>query len=494
MIRWVAAVALIACNGDKDGVKKGEVGNVTYTPGAITGTGTVTFETDLGGEAHVMHSVDDGDTWIASASVDTSAGEIPVIGLRVASTLKLKVMVTDGGETVESEPIEVETDPPPTGIAPFSLSHWVPEDSCLDGGYVLFSTLGQRGSNLGIVDRDGKYVWAYDNDAAGTLIGRVRPGRDGASLLWNVADENRIDDVAYVSRMNLDGSGRIDTRTLNGHHDFVELPDEQTIAWLGYEFRDLDLSDLGESDPDPVAADVVYEGPEGLSVAEDAVEVFNLFEPADWPYGITVSGPEMEKCPTVPDANAGFLPEYCEYSHANSIGYLPEDDAYLVMFRWLDALVKIDRSTGQLLWVFGGDHDMFTGNDADRFVHGHFSDAWKDDQGLVHVLIIDNHDADPGDPQEDSRYTEFVLDESAMTFERTWVYQSDKFESLLGDIRRMPIDGCDHLLISFSAQGRVVEITRDGNIVWDIGLPLGNVTSRVTFLENLYDFTGVAYP
>jgi hypothetical protein len=493
MVRWVV-VALFACNGDKDGKGQGEVSDVAFTPGAVTGTGTVTFATDLGGEAVAMHSLDDGETWIASAPVDAAAGEIPVIGLRVASTLQLKVVVTDGGDAAESEPIEVDTEPPPEGTAPFQLTRWQPEASCLDGGYVLFSTISQRGSNLGILDRDGKYVWAYANDAADTLIGRVRPGRDGRTVLWNVAHDDRVDDLAYVYRMQLDGSGRTETRTLNGHHDFVELPDETTIAWLGYDFEDLALADLGTSDPDPVAVDTIHEGPEGLAVAEDAVEVWNMLDPADWPYGITVSGPEMEKCPTVPDADPGFLPGSCEYSHGNSLAYLPEDDAYLAMFRWLDALVKVDRASGEVVWVFGGTYDMFTGADADRFVHGHFSDAWKDEQGLLHVLIVDNHDADSGEPQEDSKYTEFVLDEAAMTFERTWVYQSDKFESLLGDIRRIPLEGCDHLLISFSAQGRMVEMTRAGDIVWDVGLPLGNVTSRVHFLADLYDFTGVAYP
>jgi hypothetical protein len=493
MVRWVV-VALIACNGDKDGVGKGEVGEVVYTAGAITGTGSVSYTTDVEGQAHVEHSLDDGDTWISSAAVDAGSGSIPVIGMRVASTIQLKVVVEADGERVESEPIEVETDPPPTGTAPFALSRWVPEESCMDGGHVMFSTLSQGDrSGMGIVDRDGKFVWALGNDTPDTLIGRVRPSRDGKSILWNVAHDARIDDLAHVFRMDLDGGNRVETRTLNGHHDFVELPDESTIAWLGYEFRDLALPELGTSDPDPVAADVVFEGPEGLTTAEEAVDVFNMFD--DW-YGITVSGPDMEKCPTVPGAPNGFLPGYCEFSHGNSLAYLPEDDAYLVMLRWLDALVKVDRASGEIVWVFGGEHDMFTGNDADRFIHGHFSDAWKEPDGL-HVLIVDNNDPPPGLTPADvgySRYTEFVLDQTAMTFERTWVYQSDKFENLLGDIRRIPIEGCDNLLISFSAQGRIVEMTRANEIVWDIGLPLGNVTSRVHFLPDLYDLSGVAYP
>jgi hypothetical protein len=477
-------LSLLACKKD------GEITAVKFEAGDVVGTGTVTWTTELEGQAHVEHSPDGGETWFSTPEVAAADGAVSVLGLQVATEHSFKVVV-EADEPVVSDVVKADVEPPPAGTPPFALSRWVPEESCLDGGYVLFSTLGQGKSGVGIVDRQGKYVWAMANDTPDTLIGRVRPSRDGQSILWNVAHDDRVDDLAQNFRMGLDGSNRVATSTLNGHHDFVELPDQATIAWLGYDFRDLALPDLGTTDPDPVAADVIYEGPEGLADRDAAVEIWNVHD--DYPEGIFVSGPEMQKCPTVPGAGAGFLPGYCEFSHANSLAYLPEDDAYLVMFRWLDALVKVDRASGEVVWVFGGSLDMFDGPEEDRFIHGHFSEAWQAADGL-HVLIVDNHDADSGDPQEDSKYTEFVLDEGAKTFERTWLYQSDKFETLLGDIRRMPIEGCDNLLISFSAQGRIAEMTRAGDIVWDIGLPIGNVTARVNFLPDLYDMTGTAYP
>jgi hypothetical protein len=478
----VLAAALVGCKGDK-------FDEVTFTEGEIVGTGTVKFSTKLEGKVHAETSADDGETWIKSPSVDAAAGSIALLGLQVATTHQLK-LVSDEDPDRASDPIDAETSPPPDGTSPFALNSWDPGQACLDGGSVMFSTIGQNNkSGLGIINREGKFVWAFANDAADTLIGRARPGRDGTSIWWNVADEARVDDLAVVSHMNLDGSAREDVPTEFGHHDFVELPDGE-VAWLSYRFEDLALSELGESDPDPVAADVIMEASGDGSGAR---VVFDLMDPAQWPHGITVSGPEMQKCPTVPGAGNGFIPGKCEYSHGNSLAYLPEDDAYLVMFRWLDALVKIDRASGDLLWVFGGEHDEFSGNDDDRFVHGHFSDAWQAADGL-HVLIVDNHDADSGDEQEDSRYTEFVLDEGAKTFERTWVYQSDKFESLLGDIRRIPVDGCENRLLALSAQGRMIEVTPSGEIVWDVGLPLGNVVARVQFLPDLYDLTGTAYP
>lgn len=483
---WLVA-SLVGCGGG------GKIKDVAFVAGGVVGTGTVTFTTKLEGKAHVEHSLD-GKEWLSTPAADAAKGKIEVRGLQVAQDVQIKVVVETDKKTVESEEITAEIDAPPTGTPAFTLNGYDPGGACMDGGYVLLSTIAPSKSGIGILNRDGKYVWAVAADSSKAQIGRVRPGRDGQSVLWNIADSAHIDDIAVVYRLNLDGSGKTETRTLNGHHDFVELPDGQTFAWPGYQFVDLDLPDLGTTDPDPVVAEAVYEIAEGTADAEAATLVWDMLSDADWPYGIYNSGPEMEACPTVPDAPRGFIPGYCEFGHVNSLAYLEEDDAYLVMFRWLDALVKVDRGTGKVLWVFGGDHDEFSGDDDTRFVHGHFSDAWHDGDGLLHVLIVDNHDADPGEEDNDSRYTEFVLDESAKTFERTWVFQSEKFELLLGDIRRIPIDGCDNLLISFSSQGRVVEMTRDGEIVWDIGLQLGNVTSRVQFLPDLYDLSGTAYP
>jgi hypothetical protein len=463
-------------------------GELTFTEGDLVGTGTLAFDTRLDGDVHAEVSADDGETWVRSPPVDAAAGRIPLLGLQVASTLQVR-LVSDADPDRVSDVLEADTSPPPEGTPPFALNAWDPARACADDGYVLLSTLGREKSGLGIVNRDGRYVWAVANDAPDTLIGRARPGRDGTSVWWNVAHDEKVDDLGALSHMNLDGSARVDVPTEYAHHDFVEHADG-TLAWLSYRFEDLALPELGESDPDPVAADTIMEA---SGDGSDPRVVFDLMDPAQWPYGITVSGPEMEECPTVPGAKPGFIPGRCEYSHANSLAYLPEDDAYLVMFRWLDALIKVDRASGELSWVFGGEHDEFSGDDATRFVHGHFSDAWQAADGL-HVLIVDNHDVDSGEDEVDSRYTEFVLDESAKTFERVWMYQSDKFETLLGDIRRIPVDGCENRLLALSAQGRMIEVTPGGEIVWDVGLPLGNVVARVQFLPDVYDLTGTAYP
>ena len=62
-----------------------------------------------------------------------------------------------------------------------------------------------------------------------------------------------------------------------------------------------------------------------------------------------------------------------------------------------------------------------------------------------------------------SRLVEYAFDDAG--YQEVWSYESDKFENVLGDVRRIPIDGCDNLLVSWSGQGRISEITRDGELV-----------------------------
>ena len=94
---------------------------------------------------------------------------------------------------------------------------------------------------------------------------------------------------------------------------------------------------------------------------------------------------------------------------------------------------------------------------------------------------------------EGSRLLEYTFDESALTCSVVWEYISDRHDNLLGDVRRMPIDGCDNVIVAWSQQGRVVELTRDGTEVWELSTPIGTVVSRVFYLPSLEDVsTGLA--
>ena len=433
--------------------------------GDIVGTATMSWSGSKGPVRGVFQKAGTADEQVTPFTHgDSSDHSIPLLGLQAGQTYEAWVE-TEGGRTSDS--VEFTVQPPPQGVPRLTLDVSEPSKMCQPDGYVLFSYLGRSGSGVAIVDREAKYVWAYENDVEGTSITRPRPGRDGQTILWNLSDEERIEDKGAIVGMELDGSNRVQSRALWAHHDFVEHPDG-TLAWNGYCFFDA----LIEGKKVPTAGEMVVEGPVGATSIDENTVIWNQCE--TWPYPWAVN-------------NTGFLPGFNSYGHGNSIAYLPEDDSYLIMMRWIDTLAKIS-SDGELVWLLGGEYSDFTGVEDDIFLHSHFSDAWYDGDGVLQLYMFDNQ-LDPGP----SRLGRYSIDEKAMSYTLDWSVGLDYYENLLGDVRRMGTEGCDNRLISFSTQGRLVEMTPEGEIVWEAQSAQG-ATTRVTFLPDLYDMTGAAYP
>ena len=185
--------------------------------------------------------------------------------------------------------------------------------------------------------------------------------------------------------------------------------------------------------------------------------------------------------------NAFFLPFRFDLTHSNSLLYRPSDDAYFHMLRWHDALVKVDRSTGSYQWQLGGTNDDFSPavgqNPDDLFTHGHMSDLWNGG-----FLVFDNNDPGP------SWVREYDLDESARTWELVWSWNTEAFELLLGDARRIP--DCDNVLVTQSTTGVVREMLKDGagTTAWMVEAEEGTIVTRVEFIPDLYDLSSAALP
>ncbi len=473
---WLGGLAGLAlgCSPDPE-VEQGE----------IAGTAVVRWAGAGEGRARVLYTRGDG------AEEETTPwrelgddGAIDVLGLRVGNTYRARVEVeTSGGRVRESAEVAFDVAPPPQTVPPLELLTWEPEASCFDGGYVLMSYIGAAdATGVTIIDREGRYVWAVENDIEDTNIGRPRPGRDGRSILWNTADTDRVDDLGYIVRRSLDGRERTQTRALQAHHDFLEMPDGE-LLWNGYE-----LDETVIIDDQPIAADTVKRGPEGAATIDDTEVLWTQFDTTDWPVDLTCAAPEF--------LGNGF----CEAGHGNSLVHLPEDDSLLLLLRRVDALVKMS-AEGETEWILGGEGNEFTvvkgaafnatGTDVDLFQDPHISDAYYDGDELK-VLVFDNQE-----PGVDSRLGVYTVDESAKTVALDWGFQIDQHVEVLGDIRRMGVEGCDHYLVAFSQLGRLAEITPEGEVVWQVRVPSGGrsaALTRVTFLQDLYDFSGAGYP
>jgi hypothetical protein len=475
MVRVMVWVTLSACKGSNGGFK-----DVTYTDGAVAGVGVVSWDSRHSGQGYVRYGLDEEQLDLSSPKVEVSGdtAQITVLGLEVATTHYLQIVVEDGDKLHESGVFEAFVQPPPRDTPSLLFDTWNPDLACDDtgDGYVLLNYLGERGlteSGVGIVDRQGRYVWAIRSEDPQVQFARTRLGRDGRSILWNTNDYARLDDIATIERMSIDGRQSTSTRTRNGHHDFVELPDGE-LAWIAYELVDPPLELPVEFPPGwsefPTAYDAIYQAPEGITDTDTPTVVFDQLR--DWPEGFYYND-RTERCDQ-------FLPGYCEVGHANSLAYIDSVGQFQMGFRWLDAIVRIDPA-GAVQWVFGGPLNEFAGPPADLPVHHHYSDAWADG-----MMVFDNHDPAP------SRAMQYALDTEAKTFSTTLKMQEDENEDILGDVRRVPIEGCTNVLVVLSKQGVLEERTRDGQLVWRVYYDAGDIIGRVQYLSSLYDFAAQA--
>jgi len=435
----------------------------------VIGVAIASFTASYGGTAHIEYGLDSLDTSTPEYAV--TSGEdvtIALLGLKGDQSYSARlVLVEDGGENHSSGSTSFDSPALPEDLPEFELIVPGEDGSCGVSGFVsvgMMSFSPSKPSWALIMDRDGDVVWGRREEQA--TIMRLRPAADGESMLWSIADVSRTEDNGWLVRESMATGERSLTRLENHHHDFLQRPDG-TIAWLSYDFGEYDYDEDG--DLDDVASDIILEDTEGAQSNEGAAEVFNMFQ--DYEHGVWDNGSS--------EANA-FIPGYYDFSHGNSLMMSEDGDHYYISFRWLDAIIKIERSSGEVLWQLGGDYDDFNLADDDAFSHTHMSEMWEGG-----ALVFDNAD----ETGRVSGAVEYSFDEESRTVEKVWEYRNEDgdFTSILGDAVRVSPDTCDEVLIAWSTRGRLQQLNRDYDTTWEIQTDLtGVVTGRVSVFDDIY--------
>ena len=147
-----------------------------------------------------------------------------------------------------------------------------------------------------------------------------------------------------------------------------------------------------------------------------------------------------------------------EWGHANSLCTTPSGD-WLISFRGTSQVVIVDADSGQIKWRLGKEEDGFTV----PLSHQHAA-TWLDNGN---ILIFDNGCHRPGAPAY-SRVIEFNPNSRKVE----WQYQSDVllgfFSYMCSGASRLP-NG--NTLITESQTGRIFEVTKEGETVWEFVSP-----------------------
>ena len=286
MLKWLPLACVLACGGKPVAEETSDTGKTSTTP---TGSTTVvgfeglTVEVDTCREATVRARwtgeaatsylrYGEGETLdqVTPSVVGEAEVEIVIRGLINGSTVKVQpVTELSDGTRMEAPAQDVAL-----GLHRriFSHSQSIRTSPIRNGprygGHLLLSTLGS-----GAVTRRSWMPpmvntrwWLTVDDPDNEAVGRAHLSADGQTIFWNDYDRARIDDIANVYGSNLDGCDTTTTRTLWGHHDFVELADGKT-GWLGFTYDE--ATKVPGYGSIPVVADNIYEAPLGSAKGEE---------------------------------------------------------------------------------------------------------------------------------------------------------------------------------------------------------------------------------
>lgn len=121
-----------------------------------------------------------------------------------------------------------------------------------------------------------------------------------------------------------------------------------------------------------------------------------------------------------------------DYIHGNSV-IVDTDGNFLVSARNTSELIKISRTTGQVLWRLGGKGNQFTFTNDSGFTAQH--DAQRTATGTI--TLFDNGF---WNHPTYSRAVEYEVDEQNKTVTRVWEYRSnpDIYGAIMGSTQRLP--------------------------------------------------------
>lgn len=409
----------------------------------------VTWTQTKPGPIQVEYSFDKGQ-WLQAPPIDGVKGENgqTLVGIPYDVTAEWRII---GLDLVKDSPNPIET-PAHPGTLPLPTvvsaneSGWDADDK-----YLLTSVTGARsgtGEILGwgtpgpfytlILDREGRVVWSRR-----TVRGRwtlyAQRSITGDHIIYddfsNTPDSNN---PALAVRSYLDEE--IEEIDIPGHHHaFIELPDG-TIAW---------------GDREATGGEAIMERAPGATTTTE------VWKCSDW------SGRT---------GGRGCI--------SNSIHYDPGSDTYVISFYTVEAVVAIDRSTGDTLWYAGRDVD----SNGLTFDPPSSQFWWQHGIKLSPegTLLLSSHDRDGGPSTNFG--IEYDIDLKNGVLRRIWDYDAQAFASTNGDIRRL---ANRNVLHTVGSSGVIKEVDDQGNTVWHIDFKAKGDRQRLLgtseYLDDLYE-------
>lgn len=398
--------------------------------------------------------ISDGDReWTRSFPAEQGTKySLPVLGMRPNRLHTIRVRVQSKDEESVSEPLSFHTPPLPRDFPPlrttvskpekmepgvtfFPINIWRSSKSVLDYGYII------------AIDEEGEVVWyCHTRDRiadmrvtqAGTIIYQHGNYRYAYEIDLMGRDLRRW--VATNLTFRPDNTSipvEVDTM----HHDFLEM-DSGNFMTLATELRHFREYPTSEFTPEApwapayVVCDRVIEFNPTNGEIVNQLHLKNILDNRRFAY-MSLGGFWKDKY------NYLIGDEKCrDWSHANALVHLPEENAIIVSFRHLDCVIKIDWETKKIKWILGNhggwgkrwqQYLLKPVGNVEWTFHQHSPQVTP--RGTLMMYDNGNYRARPFDkatmaPNNQSRVVEYKIDEDAMTVEQVFEYrgtEKDRF-------------------------------------------------------------------
>jgi hypothetical protein len=374
---------------------------------------------------------------------------IPVIGLRAGATNHLRVVASAGSgpsliDTMTAD-LPFDAGPIPTDFPSFNVTtNAAPVD-----GYLLVSPVGDPGGfgAAVMIDRAGRILWYRRNVSTNRGV-EFQRAATGNFVVFQIAGP-------LFEELTLTGATAHTWQSPaplgTDGHDLVYLANRHVLL-LGWDKRSIDSRPYFDAGvPDALMVDNTIDelDPDG-GVA---------FHWASWPQ---IGPGELYKPEPVVD------PSNFELLHPNALSLAP-DGNLLVSFRATSSIMKIDRTTGAILWRLGGDRSDFTlVNDP----LGGFSKQ-HDARFLANgdLMLLDNGNDHPPAVRE-TRVVQYRLDEANRTATLVWQYRHDPslFSFAAGSARRV---SNGDTIVTFAFQGIITQVDPFSTVKWEMAVKSG---------------------
>jgi hypothetical protein len=371
--------------------------------------------------------------------------EVRVAGLIPGETWAFEAVVD--GEAEEIVTLDV---PPPPHIPGLTVAG----DTGGDGLFLLHTVAIDEPDEVMVVDRAGRPRFFAEAEA-GLHVLTAAIGRDGRSVWYTSSPTDFGPSTSYVHHVAFDGSYHEVTEVDGAHSGVVELPeggfgfirkaaepfDQGTLLW----------DEIWERDAD---------GAERM--------VFSLresFEPR----------PMCDHWILKTPVDEGPQGEWYDWTHSNSLVLSEDETAWYMVVRHFDAIIGVERATGEILFVLGGPFaSILPPSPEAAWQHPHLSVMTSD-----RIFVFDNRPhAVPPLP----RASEYAWDLGSRSLSLVWETPGDREIPYLGDVDPLG----DDVIVSWSSEGQVEHLTRDGDVLWTLESELGVGVGRVTPLTDLY--------